>query len=80
VFSATSYSWDTHEATTEWKLLNVASGKLSTLPSGWGDFVSELVWVGATKTSVLYVNGSNDDVPGGVTLWTADLGASTIKR
>jgi dipeptidyl aminopeptidase/acylaminoacyl peptidase len=35
--------------------------------------VSEVVWIGPTNTSILYINGTNDEVAGGVTMYTADL-------
>jgi hypothetical protein len=77
VYTSTNYSFETHEAATTWKLLNIKTGDISELPFSGGD-VSEMVWVGSTNTSVLYLNGTNDDVPGGVTLWTTDLAESPI--
>ena len=51
--------------------MNLGSGDVQELPFN-GDEVSEIVWVGPTNTSVLYLNGTGD-VPGGVSLWMADL-------
>ena len=31
-----------------------------------------MIWIGATDTSVLYVNGTNSEVDGGVELWVSD--------
>ncbi|KXT10885.1 hypothetical protein AC579_9854 [Pseudocercospora musae] len=76
VYTSTSYSWEHHKSSTTWKLLHIPTGDITDLP--WGNDVSEAAWVGATNTSVLYVNGTNDDVPGGVTLYTADLAGSPI--
>ena len=76
VFTATNYSLSTHKSGFTWNLMNVNTGKVTTLP--FDSDVSEMVWVGNTPTSVLYINGTNDDIPGGVTLWTADLAASPI--
>jgi hypothetical protein len=53
--------------------LDVASGKITEAP--FDSAVSEVVWVGNTDTSILYINGTNDEIPGGVTLYTADIGA-----
>lgn len=77
VFTSANYSLETHKSASSWKLLNVESGNISTLP--FDSDVSEIVWVGNTPTSVLYINGTNDDIPGGVTLWTADLADSPIQ-
>jgi dipeptidyl aminopeptidase/acylaminoacyl peptidase len=76
VFSSSAYSFDEHSSTTEWYLMNVSSGNITKLP--FEDEVSEMVWVGETNTSVLYVNANKDGgTPGGITLWTADLSDSS---
>lgn len=71
VYTSTNYSFEEHEASTSWKLIHIPTGEITNLP--WGSDVSEAVWVGSTDTSVLYINGTNDEVPGGVTLYTTDL-------
>jgi len=77
VYTSTNYSFETHEAATTWKLLNLNTGDISDLPFN-GD-VSEMVWVGSTNTSVLYLNSTSDELnPGGVSLWTVDLADSPI--
>lgn len=76
LFSSSSYNWTTHESSTTWQLLDVASGAITEAP--FDSSVSEVVWVGPTNTSILYINGKNDDVPGGVTLYTADVAADVF--
>ncbi|GAP92971.1 putative dipeptidyl aminopeptidase [Rosellinia necatrix] len=76
LFTATSYDWDAQKSSTTWNLLDVASGKVKLAP--FGSDVSEVVWIGDTDTSILYINGTNDNVAGGVTLYTADIGAKTF--
>ncbi|KAF2644467.1 dipeptidyl-peptidase-like protein V precursor [Massarina eburnea CBS 473.64] len=72
LFTSSVYNWTTHKSSTTWQVLDVASGNVTKAP--FGSAVSEFVWVGATNTSILYINSTNDEVPGGVTLYTADLG------
>ncbi|KAI0907472.1 dipeptidyl-peptidase-like protein V precursor [Ustulina deusta] len=72
LFSSTSYNWDSQKSATTWHLLDVTNGKTKEAP--FGSDVSEVVWIGDTDTSILYINGTNDEVAGGVTLYTADLG------
>lgn len=72
VFTSTNYSFESHEASTTWKILRLATGEISDLEIS-GSEVSEMVWVGPTDTSVLYVNGTGGDVPGGIGLYVADL-------
>ncbi|KAJ8130106.1 hypothetical protein O1611_g3526 [Lasiodiplodia mahajangana] len=76
LFSSTSYDWDAQKSSTTWQLLDVASGKIKEAP--FGSEVSEIVWIGDTDTSILYINGTNDEIAGGVTLYTADIGAKTF--
>lgn len=77
VYTSTNYSFEEHESSTTWKLMRLSSGEVTDLP--FSSDVSEMVWIGPTNTSVLYVNGTNDEVPGGVTLYTADLAKTPIK-
>ncbi|KAF2875941.1 Alpha/Beta hydrolase protein [Massariosphaeria phaeospora] len=72
LFSSTSYNWTTHKSSTTWQLLEVSSGNVTEAP--FDSEVSEVVWIGSTNTSILYINGTNEQVPGGVTLYTADVG------
>lgn len=57
--------------------MRLSTGEVTDLP--FSDDVSEMVWVGPTDTSVLYVNGTNENIPGGVTLYTADLAKTPIE-
>jgi hypothetical protein len=71
LFSSTSYNWTAAKATTGWYFLDVESGETTKAP--FNSEVSEVVWIGETEDSILYLNSSNDQIPGGVTLYTADL-------
>ena len=77
VFTVDTYSFEDHEESLTWQLMKISSGEITKLP--FTDEVSEMVWVGETNTSVLYINSTNEDVSGGVTLWTADLADSPIQ-
>ena len=72
VFSANAYSFDTQESSSSWNLLNLENGTIETLKFLTED-VSEVVWIPGTSTNVLYVNGTNEDISGGVALWYGDL-------
>lgn len=34
--------------------------------------VSELTWLGATDSGLLYINGTNAEIPGGTEIWVSD--------
>ena len=71
MYSETKFNWTSGRASTSWYFLDIASGKTTEAP--FDSEVSEVVWVGDTEDSILYINGTNDEIPGGVTLYTADL-------
>lgn len=51
--------------------MNVTSGDVTLLYNG--SDIAEMVWVGANSTSVIYVNGTNEEDDGGVSLYSADV-------
>ncbi|KAL5119418.1 Prolyl oligopeptidase [Pleosporales sp. CAS-2024a] len=76
LFSETRYNWTTAKTTTAWYFIDTKTGNTTKAP--FNSAVSELVWVGHTEDSILYINATNEKIPGGVTLYTADLGTDTF--
>ncbi|KAI4096328.1 MAG: hypothetical protein LQ344_001154 [Seirophora lacunosa] len=70
VYTNTNYSFQDHEATTVWEKLDLTSGDISTWTADSN--ISEVVFVGPTNTSILYINGTNEEGDGGISLYTAD--------
>lgn len=54
VYSVSRYSFETHNRTTDWETLDIASGKTSTLASAAE--VDEIAWIDDSR--ILYTNGS----------------------
>jgi hypothetical protein len=73
VFSQTNYSFEEGASQTIWNLLNLTSGDYDLLFNG--SDISEIVWVGPGSTSILYLNGTNEEEDGGVSLYSADVTA-----
>lgn len=72
LFSYSQYSFEEQSTTRAWQLLELETGKIT--DSGLNSSeVSEAVWIPGTETGVLYINGTNEEVPGGVTLWISDV-------
>ncbi|KAL4779279.1 putative dipeptidyl-peptidase 5 [Aspergillus varians] len=69
VFSASQYSFETHERSATWSLLDLQSGEITLLTNDSN--VSEVVWL--TDSTVLYINGTNAQIPGGVELWVSTV-------
>jgi hypothetical protein len=76
LFSEAKYNWTTAKTTTAWHFIDTKTGNITKAP--FNSAVSEVVWVGDSDDSILYINATNEAIPGGVTLYTADLSASTF--
>ena len=76
MFSEAKYNWTSAKTTTTWYFLDTKTGNTTKAP--FGSAVSEVVWVGDSEDSILYINSTNEKIPGGVTLYTADLGAGAF--
>lgn len=77
--SVSQYSFETKEQAAWWSLLDLKSGELSTLTED--SDVSEIVWL--DDKSVLYLNSSSSDIPGGSELWvsgTSDFANGYVLR
>ncbi|KAF2488362.1 hypothetical protein BU16DRAFT_587124 [Lophium mytilinum] len=72
IFSASSYSFEKRASSSSWNLLHLKNGSIQTLDALTED-VSEVVWISGSKSEVIYVNATNEEIPGGVTLWLGDL-------
>ncbi|KPI36271.1 putative dipeptidyl-peptidase 5 [Cyphellophora attinorum] len=71
IFSSTNYSWEDHAATSVWNLLNLTSGEYDYLADG--SEVAEIAWLGGnSSTALVYLNGTNEEEDGGVSLYAAD--------
>ena len=50
--------------------MDLKTGKTTTLTED--SDVSEIVWLGADDSSILYINSTNAETPGGVELWISN--------
>lgn len=78
LFSYSQYSFEEQSTTRAWQLLNLETGEITDSGLNSSD-VSEAVWIPGTETGVLYINGTNEEVPGGVTLWIGDIAKPSEK-
>ncbi|KAK1762719.1 Alpha/Beta hydrolase protein [Phialemonium atrogriseum] len=73
IFTVTNYSFSTSTHATAWKRLDLESGDVSLWHAG--SDISEVVFVGPTTTSLIYINSTNEEGDGGVSLYYADAAA-----
>ncbi|KAL8684556.1 MAG: hypothetical protein Q9224_006276, partial [Gallowayella concinna] len=70
IYTKTNYSFEDQQATTVWEQLNLKSGGISTWTTDSN--ITEVVFVGPSSTSILYINATNEEGDGGISLYTAD--------
>ncbi|KAI8942606.1 hypothetical protein NX059_000660 [Plenodomus lindquistii] len=72
LFSYSQYSFEEHSGSSGLNQIDLKTGEIS--DSGWNSSeINEFVWIPGTETGILYINGTNEEVPGGVTLWMGDF-------
>lgn len=64
IYTANQYSFDSAKRTTWWNLVNLQTGSVTRWHNSTSD-LSEVVFIGPTNTSILYLNGTS--------LYSADL-------
>ncbi|KAI5821483.1 secreted dipeptidyl peptidase DppV [Pyronema omphalodes] len=69
-FTTGHYSLTNHNSTTSLNLLDIESGKISTILENTVN-VGEIVWI--DDGQLLYINGSSPDTPGGIELWVTNI-------
>ncbi|KAJ5716289.1 hypothetical protein N7493_008200 [Penicillium malachiteum] len=69
LFSETQYSFESHSNTKFWNMMNLKSGEVNLLTNDSN--VSELIWI--SSDTVLYINSTNEDIPGGTELWVSQI-------
>ncbi|ORY16945.1 Alpha/Beta hydrolase protein [Clohesyomyces aquaticus] len=79
-FTVSQYSFDNQSSSRAYKLLDLESGDVTDWALNSVE-VTDVVWLPGTKTGILYINGTNVDTTGGVSIWVGDamnLPASTL--
>jgi hypothetical protein len=71
LFSVSAYSFKNETRKASWQLLDVKTGEIT--ESGLSTDAGEVVWIPGTETGIIYINGTNEDIPGGVTIWIGDI-------
>ncbi|KAI1820493.1 dipeptidyl-peptidase V [Xylaria intraflava] len=70
LFTVSNYSFETKTSAAWWNKLDLGTGEISRWHDG--SDISEVVFVGPTDTSIIYVNGTNAEQDGGISLYSAD--------
>ncbi|KAF7718947.1 Dipeptidyl-peptidase 5 [Penicillium ucsense] len=78
VFSTSEYSWAEHQTSSAWNVMDLSTSKISVLTND--SSVSEVTWMGTDESTLLYINGTNAEIPGGVELWIADVNSFEKSR
>ncbi|KAI5861188.1 alpha/beta-hydrolase [Durotheca rogersii] len=73
IYTVSNYSFETGRRSSQWNRLDLKTGEISLWHAGSG--ISEVVFVGPTPSSIIYINGTNAEDDGGISLYSADANA-----
>jgi hypothetical protein len=72
LFSKSQYSYEEQSSSSVFELLDLKTGEIKDSGLNASE-INEVVWLPGTDTGIIYINGTNEEVPGGVTLWIGDI-------
>lgn len=72
LFSYSQYSFEEESSSAGLNLIDLKTGEISDSGLNASE-VNEVVWLPGTDTGIIYINGTNEEIPGGVTLWIGDI-------
>ncbi|KAI2640114.1 dipeptidyl-peptidase V [Xylaria nigripes] len=70
LFTVSKYSFETKTKASWWEKLDLKTGDITRWHDG--SDISEVVFVGSDDTSIIYLNGTNAEKDGGISLYSAD--------
>ncbi|KAF2473561.1 uncharacterized protein BDR25DRAFT_301803 [Lindgomyces ingoldianus] len=70
-FSVSQYSFDEQSSSSAYKLLDLESGNITHFALNSSE-VNEIMWIPGSETGIIYINATNEETPGGVSLWIGD--------
>jgi len=73
LFSYSQYSFEEHgSAGSGMNLIDLKTGEITESGLNASE-INEVAWIPGSETGIIYINGTNEEVPGGVTLWVGDI-------
>src|SRR5437016_1276887 len=72
LLSVSQYSFEEQSSSSSWQLLDLETVNITDSGLNASE-VNEIAWLPGSKTGIIYINGTNGDVPGGVTIWIGDI-------
>jgi len=72
LLSISQYNFTTTKGKSSWGLLDLKSGEFKDSGLNISE-VNEAAWIPGTDSGIIYINGTNEEIPGGVTLWIGDI-------
>jgi hypothetical protein len=72
LFTKSQYSFEEQSSSTVYQLIDLKTGEIKDAGLNASE-INEVVWVPGTDTGILYINGTNEEIPGGVTLWMGNI-------
>lgn len=72
LYSVAKYSFEEGANAHSWEVIDLKSGNVTDSGLNASE-ASEVIWLPGTDTGIIYINSTNEEIPGGVTLWIGDI-------
>ncbi|KAF2688153.1 alpha/beta-hydrolase [Lentithecium fluviatile CBS 122367] len=69
--TTTQYSFEDHANSAVIQVLDLETGNLTDSAFNASE-INEIAWLPGSETGIIYINGTNEEIPGGVTIWISD--------
>jgi hypothetical protein len=72
LLTTTQYSFEEEANSAMIQWLDLETGDITDTKFNASE-INEIMWLPGTETGVIYINGTNEETPGGVTIWIGDV-------
>jgi dipeptidyl aminopeptidase/acylaminoacyl peptidase len=80
LFSYSQYSFEEHgSAGSGMNLIDLTTGAITESGLNASE-INEVAWIPGSETGIIYINGTNEEIPGGVTIWVGDIKTPSMSK
>jgi hypothetical protein len=72
LLTTSQYSFEDQARSSVIQWLDLATGNITDTGFNASE-INEIMWLPGSETGVIYINGTNEETPGGVTVWIGDV-------
>ncbi|KAF2129662.1 hypothetical protein P153DRAFT_23666 [Dothidotthia symphoricarpi CBS 119687] len=72
LLSVSEYSFEEGSGSSSMQLIDLKTGEFKDAGLNVSE-INEIHWLPGSETGIIYINGTNEETPGGVTIWIGDI-------